>query len=129
MPATYAPGPRCNDPDYTTASGACQAQNTRYLASLGIYPQHIGGLPVERSEDELGTGWVRTGGNRAWRRLLNRVEKGQAEGVCGKLGRLGLGACGNLFHRPFHNLDALGRGADLGRRLLALGVGVLEDGE
>src|SRR6266566_245813 len=31
MPATYAPGPRCNAVDYTTGFWACQALNTRYL--------------------------------------------------------------------------------------------------
>src|SRR2546423_791717 len=129
MPATYAPGPRLNDPEYTIGFWACQDQNTTYLALMSLYPQHVGGLPVERSWDELGTGWVRPGGNRSPRALLNRVDQGEAEGVCGKLGRPCGGNCGNLVHRAFQDLDAPDRGPDLGRSLLALGVGVLEDGE
>src|SRR5439155_1704822 len=62
MPATYAPGPRCNAPKYTTAFGACQALNTRYLARTATQPQHVGGLPVDIPWDELGTGWVLPGG-------------------------------------------------------------------
>src|SRR5438477_11843774 len=65
MPATYAPGPRCNAPKYTTAFGACQALNTRYLARTATQPQHVGGLPVDIPWDELGTGWVLPGGNGA----------------------------------------------------------------
>src|SRR2546423_206405 len=129
MPATYAPGPRLNDPEYTIGFWACLDQNTTYLALMSLYPQHVGGLPVERSWDELGTGWVRPGGNRSPRALLNRVDQGEVEGVCGKLGRPCGGSCGNLVHRAFQDLDAPDRGADLGRSLLALGVGVLEDGQ
>src|SRR5205814_9440457 len=65
MPATYAPGPRCNAPKYTTAFGACQALNTRYLARTATQPQHVGGLPVDIPWDELGTGWALPGGNGA----------------------------------------------------------------
>src|SRR5260370_7841929 len=85
MPATYAPGPRCNTVDYTTGFWACQALNTRYLASTCLDPQHVGGLPVDNPWDELGTGWVETGGKQAKPDLLDRVEKGQVEGLSGTL--------------------------------------------
>src|SRR5690242_6376998 len=61
MPATYAPGPRCNDVDYTTAFCGCQALNTRYLARNRVRPQHVGGIPVDIPGRELGTGWVQHG--------------------------------------------------------------------
>src|SRR4029077_17286421 len=65
MPATYAPGPRCNALDDTRRFLACQAQNTRYLVLTRLDPQHVGGLPVDKPAPELGTGWVLAGGNRA----------------------------------------------------------------
>ena len=85
MPATYAPGPRCNAVDYTIGFWACQALNTTSLAWRLQYPQHLGGLPVDILWDELGTGWVLPGGKGAKLGLLNRVEERQAERVCGKL--------------------------------------------
>ena len=63
MPATYAPGPRCYAHDYTSGFWACQGLNTTYLAWVGHYPQHLGGLPVDIHEEELSTGWVEAGGN------------------------------------------------------------------
>src|SRR5712692_9676565 len=65
MPATYAPGPRCNAVDYTTGFWACQDLNTRYLAWTRLDPQHVGGIPVDIPGDELGTGWVEAGGRGA----------------------------------------------------------------
>src|SRR6266513_6280380 len=65
MPATYAPGPRCNSVEHTTGFWACQASNTRYLASTCLYPLHVGGIPVDIPGDELGTGWARIGGKGA----------------------------------------------------------------
>jgi len=44
--------------------------------------------------DELGTGWVLPGGNEAWTALLNRVEKGEPEGICGNLASAIGGTCG-----------------------------------
>ena len=107
MPATYAPGPRCNDVDYTTGFWACQGLNTTYLASSGADPLHVGGLPVDIPEDELGTGWVQPGGKVAKADLLGRVEKRQVEGLCGKLRATGAtpdfpgpcGSCGKAIHR------------------------------
>ena len=64
MPATYAPGPRCNAFDYTIGIWACQGLNTRYLASMTSQPLHLGGIPVDIPADELGTGWALPGGNR-----------------------------------------------------------------
>src|SRR5690242_57017 len=66
--------------------------------------------------------------------LLNRVEKGQAEGLCGKLGRAGrtcdfpgpCGLCGKVVRSHLAELCRLRRGTDLGRGLSALGVGVLQ---
>src|SRR5579859_6895985 len=61
MPATYAPGPRCNATNDTKAFWACQAPNTTYLVSRCAYTPHVGGLPVEILAQELGTGWVDPG--------------------------------------------------------------------
>ena len=114
MPATYAPGPRLNVPDYTTGFWACQALNTRYLASNGGRPQDVGGLPVDIPADELGTGWVRTGEKRAFRALLNRVEERQAQRFCGKLAPRTGGFCGNVIPIEFAMAAAGCRFADLG---------------
>src|ERR1700737_2073004 len=62
MPATYAPGPRCNDSKYKTVIWACQGLNTTYLAYWGLQAQHMGALPVDIPGEELGTGWVIAGG-------------------------------------------------------------------
>src|SRR6202521_4173176 len=67
MPATYAPGPRCNALNDTNGFLACQAPNTRYSASTCIYPQHVGGLPVDIPGSKLGTGCGRTVGKCAKR--------------------------------------------------------------
>src|SRR5437879_13357774 len=85
MPATYAPGPRCNDVDYTTGFWACQGLNTTYLASSGADPLHVGGLPVDIPEDELGTGGLQPGGEVAQADLLGRVERCEVDGLCAKL--------------------------------------------
>src|SRR5579859_2679950 len=61
MPATYAPGPRCNAPNDTKAFLACQALNTTYLVSRCADTPHVGGLPVDIPAQELGTGWVDPG--------------------------------------------------------------------
>src|SRR5438309_464892 len=58
MPATYAPGPRCNDANDTKPIWACQAPNTTYLVSGPAQTLHVGGLPVDIPAQELGTGWV-----------------------------------------------------------------------
>src|SRR6202049_4701883 len=44
MPATYAPGPRCNALNDTSGFLACQAPNTKSSSLTGIYPQQAGGF-------------------------------------------------------------------------------------
>src|ERR1041384_969151 len=68
--------------------------------------------------------------------LLDGVEQGESEGFCGNLlaSRLsgewrGWGFCGKAFRNPLADLGSLGRDPDLGRRLPAFGVGVLEHGQ
>src|SRR5205814_3152747 len=58
MPATYAPGPRCNATNDTKRFLPCQALNTRYSVSLPLQAPHVGGIPVDKPEGRLGTGWV-----------------------------------------------------------------------
>ena len=88
MPATYAPGPRCNAVYCTTGFWACQDLNTRYLVSLLHRPLDVGGLPVEIPLDELGTAWAQAGGNAAklayWtgsRRARRRVSVERSGGL------------------------------------------------
>src|SRR6266446_5727332 len=61
--------------------------------------------------------------------LLNRVDQGQAQRFCGKLGLRTGGICGNGFPGRFGDLHSLRGGSNLGRGLLALGVCVLEHGQ
>src|SRR2546425_3325597 len=118
MPATYAPGPRCN--------GADDNEGDLGLSS----PKHkifgVHGHPATTCW------WITCGylcwwsGQRLGKRcgkpgisgLMSGFEKGQAEGLCGNLGR-----------PVFGGLDALGRGTDPGGHLLALGIGVLKHGQ
>src|SRR5438046_260425 len=61
--------------------------------------------------------------------LLDRVDQGQTERFCGKLVSRTGGICGNGFPGRFGDLHSLCGGSNLGRGLLALGVGVLEHGQ
>src|SRR6266581_3264940 len=120
MPATYAPGPRCNSLDDTRRFWGCQALNTRYSVSLGSQAPYVGGLPVDKPAARLGTVWVLPVETYAKPDLTNWVEESEREGVCGNL-RDGLWG-------RFGDLDALDGRPDPDRHLLALAVGVLEHG-
>src|SRR6266446_3550531 len=120
MPATYAPGPRCNCVYGTRRFWGCQALNTRYSVSHGSQAPYVGGLPVDKPATRLGTPWVLPVETYAKPDLANWVEEGEREGVCGNL-RDGLWG-------RFGDLDALDGRPDPDRHLLALAVGVLEHG-
>src|SRR5260221_4068155 len=121
MPATYAPGPRCNCLYGTRRFWGCQDLNTRYSVSLGSQAPHVGGLPVDKPATRLGTPWVLPVETYAKPGLANWVEECEREGVCGNL-RDG-------FWGRFGDLDALDGRPDPDRHLLALAVGVLEHGD